>query len=106
MSARWGGGRRPADDRHPCACPCDCDNSAAGELCYLCGEGFHHPSRAVRAVLNANLELWGRLIAGLTPDSSSGISVKALASARAAYAVQADRSNLVPAGRHNGRRRK
>ena len=48
-------------------------------LCWLCTEGTHRLPRAERAKLERGLEVQARLLADMTPDSSSGISAKALA---------------------------
>lgn len=76
------------DARRRCACPCDCDSSAAGERCYLCGQGTHRAPRGVRTRLERRLELWTAVMASYTPGSSLGISLAALAEARRVFEVR------------------
>lgn len=68
-------------ERHPCGCQCDCTCSAdaSAPLCWMCTEGTHALTRDQRARLERGLDRQARLLAEMTPDSSSGISKKALA---------------------------
>lgn len=77
-----------AGDRQPCPCPCGCGcSTGTSGPCWLCREDTHSPGPVIRLHLAAGAEEWKRILANLTPDSSSGISRKALT--RAAETWQA-----------------
>jgi len=69
-------------ERHPCPCQCGCTCSAAGALCAMCSDGIHASAAELKDRLLARAREWSRIVADLTPDSSSGISARALQLAR------------------------